>query len=171
MQRTRLFILAALWMACLTAQAQWQWLDKDGRKVFSDRPPPADIPVTSILKQPGKSALKASAPSVSASAPQSGGSAPAPAADGLKLGTQDKELMDKKKKADAEALEKAKARTDAIAKAKADNCEKAKANQALMDSGVRVAITDDKGERNVLDDAGRAAQVKRNRSLIEANCN
>ena len=170
MQRIRPFILAALWMTCLTAQAQWQWLDKDGRKVFSDRPPSTDIPVTSILKQPGKSAAKAPAPSVSASAPQSGGSAPAPAADGLKLGTQDKELVEKKKKAEAEALAKDKARTDAIAKAKADLCETAKANQALIDSGVRVAITDDKGAREVLDDAGRATQIKRNHSLIAANC-
>ncbi|MES2052695.1 MAG: DUF4124 domain-containing protein, partial [Pseudomonadota bacterium] len=27
----------------LTALAQWQWLDKDGRKVFSDRSPPAEV--------------------------------------------------------------------------------------------------------------------------------
>ena len=33
--------------------AQWQWIDKDGRKVFSDRPPPADVPDKNILSQPG----------------------------------------------------------------------------------------------------------------------
>jgi len=35
---------------------------------------------------------------------------------------------------------------------------------------VRVAITNTKGEREILDDAGRAQEVKRNRSLIAANC-
>ena len=33
--------------------AQWLWLDKDGKKVFSDRPPPSDIASNRILKQPG----------------------------------------------------------------------------------------------------------------------
>jgi hypothetical protein len=38
---------------CSTAMAQWQWLDKDGRKVFSDRAPPPDVMEKDILKRPG----------------------------------------------------------------------------------------------------------------------
>jgi len=170
MQRFRTLILAALWLVSLTAQAQWQWLDKDGRKVFSDRAPPLDIPAKDILKRPGKSAAVAPAVPAAAAAPRSSASTPVPAADGLLLGSQDKELAERKKKADAEAAAKLKAEADAVAKVKADNCTQAKASQALMDSGVRVAITNTKGEREILDDAGRAQEVKRNRSLIAANC-
>jgi hypothetical protein len=36
----------------VTALAQWQWIDKDGRKVYSDRSPPSDIPEKNILKMP-----------------------------------------------------------------------------------------------------------------------
>lgn len=170
MQRYRTFIVAALWMVSLAAQAQWQWLDKDGRKVFSDRPPPPDIPAASVLKQPRRSAAAVAPPAASAPAiPASAASAAAPAA-GLQLGGQDKELAERKKKADADAAAKLKAEADAVAKVKANNCAMAKASQALMDSGVRVAITNAKGEREILDDAGRATEIKRNRSLIAANC-
>ncbi|WP_216088085.1 DUF4124 domain-containing protein, partial [Shigella flexneri] len=39
-----------------------QWVDKDGRKVFSDRPPPVDVPAKNILKQPGGSLQPAPRP-------------------------------------------------------------------------------------------------------------
>ena len=41
-----------------------------------------------------------------------------------------------------------------------------------MDSGVRVSLsTNAKGEREVLDDAGRAAENKRIQLAIDASCN
>lgn len=172
----RTFIVATLWLLSLTAQAQWQWLDKDGRKVFSDRPPPPDIPTRSILKQPGKSAIM-TAPSAAepakttASAPTAASSAAVPATGTLQLGTRDKELEAKKKKAEVEAATKVKAEADRVASVKATNCTKARENQATIDSGVRVSITNAKGEREILDDAGRDAQIKRNRAILEANCN
>ncbi|MBF9265764.1 DUF4124 domain-containing protein, partial [Paracidovorax cattleyae] len=49
----RLLVLACACSWALGASAQWQWIDKDGRKVFSDRPPPTDVPARNILKQPG----------------------------------------------------------------------------------------------------------------------
>ena len=53
MLQLRVFALCLACMLPLLAQAQWQWIDKDGRKVFSDRAPPSDIPDKNILKQPG----------------------------------------------------------------------------------------------------------------------
>src|SRR3954470_6805759 len=47
--------IALLVLACtlpLAAAAQWQWLDKDGRKVFSDKAPPPDIAPERVLKAP-----------------------------------------------------------------------------------------------------------------------
>jgi hypothetical protein len=48
-----LIVALAGWAFALSAAAQYQWVGKDGRKVFSDRPPPADILEKDILKQPG----------------------------------------------------------------------------------------------------------------------
>ncbi|MFX6884193.1 DUF4124 domain-containing protein, partial [Acinetobacter baumannii] len=66
------------------AAAQWQWIDKDGRKVFSDRPPPQEIPEKNILKQPGgtRAARPAAAPvpADAAAVPAPGTSAAATAA-------------------------------------------------------------------------------------------
>ena len=39
----------------LSALAQWQWIDKDGHKVFSDRSPPPEINEKDILKRPAGS--------------------------------------------------------------------------------------------------------------------
>ena len=47
--------LIAIGLLCFSASsmAQWQWVDRSGRKVFSDQPPPADISERNILKRPG----------------------------------------------------------------------------------------------------------------------
>jgi len=58
MKLTRPLFLAFVCMVPLLAAAQWQWIDKDGRKVFSDRPPPSDIAPNRILKQPGQRAVR-----------------------------------------------------------------------------------------------------------------
>lgn len=168
--------------ACLTgvsAFAQWQWLDKDGRKVFSDRAPTADIPEKSILKRPGGQAAKPAA-SIEAAANAEGAgpasvktaaSAPQVAASGLKLSGVDKELEQKKKQAaDAEAAKK-KAEEEKITKAKIENCARAKQAKATLESGVRIGRTNAKGEREVLDDAGRADETKRVKAIMDASCN
>ncbi|ARU06764.1 hypothetical protein CCO03_09710 [Comamonas serinivorans] len=50
----RPLMLASLCLVSAQAFAQWQWVGSDGRKVFSDRPPPADVPESRILKAPGE---------------------------------------------------------------------------------------------------------------------
>ena len=178
MKRIRLIVALGLCLACFGAQAQWQWLDKDGRRVFSDRAPPPEIPARNILKQPGGGTRSAPAPvavaPAGAQAPASAASA-APAGDGQGLGMPrlsgvDRELAERKKQAEVAALAKARADEERVLKAKADNCERAKANKALMDSGVRVSHTKADGERQILDDAGRAAELKRIQIVMETNC-
>ncbi|MBP8183230.1 MAG: DUF4124 domain-containing protein, partial [Rhodoferax sp.] len=54
-------ILLGTWMAslCFAASAQWQWVGKDGHKVFSDRAPPPEVQEKDILKRPGGKATAA----------------------------------------------------------------------------------------------------------------
>ena len=49
----RPMMLAGLCLVSAQAFAQWQWIGNDGRKVYSDRPPPSDIPAQNVLRQPG----------------------------------------------------------------------------------------------------------------------
>jgi hypothetical protein len=177
MQLFRIFVLAATGAFCLAAHAQWQWVDNAGRKVFSDQPPPFDIPAKNILKQPRKAAALAApaAPGAPAAAAPAGASAASAAslaasAAAPPLSKDDKELLAKKKKAESETAARVKEEADKQARNKATNCENAKANQALLDSGVRIAVTNAKGEREYFDDAARATEQRRVRAAMDANC-
>ncbi|MBX3652792.1 MAG: DUF4124 domain-containing protein [Ramlibacter sp.] len=149
----------ALWLP-LIASAQWIWIDKDGKKVFSDRPPPAEIPAKSVLKQPdAKSARQAI---------DEGKAQPVAAAP--KMSGKDKDLMEKKKKLEAAEAEKKAAEDEKIAKAKADNCARATQAKVTYESGVRVAKTNEKGERIILDDSAKDAEIVRIKEIIAQNC-
>lgn len=164
----RPLLLAGLLLASLSAVAQYQWIDKDGRRVFSDRAPPADIPVKNILSQPRGGAALAAAPAAAeaampaASATATAGKAPARGVD--------KALDDKKKQAEAADAAKQKADEARQAAARADNCKRAQGAKATLDSGMRMARVNAKGEREVLDDAQRAAELKRVNEIIAASC-
>jgi hypothetical protein len=160
MLRTAFVLLACL--AVTGAFAQWQWIDKDGRKVFSDQAPPPDVPANKIVKRPGN--RPAEPEPVAAAAPQ------AAAASAPKVSGKDKELEEKKKQAAAAEAEKKKAQEEELAKARAENCERAKSAKATMDSGVRIAVTNSKGEREIMDDAARAAESKRIEGVIARDC-
>lgn len=170
-----LLVVAVAWLACSAAQAQWQWTDKDGRKVFSDRAPPSDVPAKNILRQPGMSTRASevpanAAPTRAASAPELLAGQSASGVDTPKLSGVDKELADKKKLAEAAMAAKTKAEEERVAKARVENCDRAKSNKAVMDSGVRVSQTDAKGERIVMDDAARTAELKRIQTAVATNC-
>ncbi len=160
-------VLGVVWAASLSAMAQWQWVDKDGRKVYSDRPPPADVPEKNILKQPGYRGGAAPAP---AAGPASAAAAPASAAIPRSAG-KDKELEEKKKQAEQQEAAARKAEEEKFQKTRADNCARARQAKAGFDSGARIATTSKTGERIILDDEARAAEVKRLQDVIRSECN
>jgi hypothetical protein len=157
------------------AIAQWQWIDKDGRKVFSDQSPPADIPAKNILRQPGGKPVQAAAEPVAAasaaapSAAAASGSA-ATAAATPKLSGKDKELEAKKKAAEAAEANKKKAQEEEVAKGRADNCARAKVSKDTFNTGVRVSRVNDKGEREFMDENARVAEMKRLDMVIARDC-
>jgi len=161
----------------IAAAAQWQWLDKDGRKVFSDQAPPADIPAKNILKQPAGRATAApqpagaTAPADAADAAKTA-AAPAarPAASAPRLSGKDKELEEKKKQAEAAEAARKAAEEDRLVKARAENCERAKRAKASLDSGIRISTTNAKGERDFMSDQARAAETKRVSEIIAKDC-
>lgn len=171
-------VLFGLTFAAVTAaHAQYQWIDKDGRRVFSDRPPPADVAPKNIVSQPRGStaAVVRPAPAAPANEPAAGEASvaakpAAPAASAAPGAGVDKALEEKKKQAEAAEAAKKKAEEQKIAAAKADNCKRAMNSKSSLDSGMRMARMNDKGEREVLDDAQRAAELKRVNAIIASDC-
>ena len=181
MNKLRPFLVALACLAPVLAAAQWQWIDKDGRKVFSDRPPPSDIPANKVLKQPSAAAPAAETATATGSATGAAGGAPAstaaatagaPAASGAvpKLSGTDKGLEDKKKQAEAAEAAKKKAEEEKFAMAKAENCQRAKQSKASLDSGQRLAKINEKGEKDFLSDQERASEGKRIETVIARDC-
>jgi len=158
----------------LSASAQWAWTDKDGRKIFSDRAPPAEVPDKSIFKRPGR----ASSPiaqdtnaTADAREPAAKASAPAlPGAMGAKVAGVDKELAERKKKEEQAQAALRKADEERLGKAKADNCQRAKQAQKELESGIRLSRINSQGEREVMDDAARAAEATRLQSIVNSDC-
>lgn len=167
MKLIQIFLMGAFCAVSMSAPAQWQWLDKDGHKVFSDRAPPPDVPEKNILKQPGNrgkaSGAGTASPAAPAAATQNGANAP-------KLSGVDKELEEKKKQAVQAQAAKRKAEEEKMASAKADSCTRAKQAKAGFDSGIRMSRTNAKGEREIMDDAARAEESKRIQSIIDSDC-
>lgn len=156
-------------LVCGAALAQWQWLDGTGRKVFSDTPPPVGTPDKSIIKRPGGVRSASAVAAISATSPTA--STPTAATTTTpKLSGRDDQLEAKKKQ--AEEAEQAKKRTEAekLAKARAENCDRAKRAKVTLDSGIRIATTNAKGEREVMDDKARAAEGQRIQDTIRSDC-
>lgn len=167
-----LLTLACTW--ALGASAQWQWMDKDGRKVFSDRPPPIDVPQKNILKQPGVPGRSAQSVPYVAETPPAAAATPAASAasaPGLpQLSGKDAKLEEAKAKADAEEAAKKKSEADRVAKAKAENCARAHKSKEQLTSGGLIGTVNDKGERGYMDDKTREAEIKRADSVIASDC-
>lgn len=163
----RTFALALACTLPIVAAAQWQWLDKDGRKVFSDKSPPPDVPARNILRQPGMRAAMTPEAAVASAAPAAKVAAPAVAASGA---GRDKELEARRKQAEAAEAEKKKAKEAEMQAQRDDNCTRARQAKANFDSGARISRVNDKGEREIMDDNQRAAEVKQLEMVIGRDC-
>lgn len=163
-----LLALMALSFSSLSV-AQWQWVDKDGRKIFSDRAPPPDVPEKSILKRPGKAVSAppnaADEAAGSADTEQPVANVPTP-----KVLAVDKALEAKKKQAAQAEADKRKAEQERVQAARAENCARAKQAKMTYESDVRIVRTNAEGQREVLDGAARAAELQRIERIIAQDC-
>jgi hypothetical protein len=171
-------VLAASFTA--PAEAQWRWRDASGRVTASDRPPPKEVPEKDILSRPAsaqrRGAVMTPVPEA-ASAPASGaaaGAAPlaplaasaaASGASGLQA-----EVEARKRRAEQEQAARAKAEEEKLAAQRAENCRRARGQVAALESGQRMARTNERGEREVLDDRGRAEELRAARAVIASDC-
>ena len=167
MKAARIALVALACSVPLLASAQWQWLDSSGRKVFSDKSPPPEIPANRILKKPGGRggrSVDVEQPAPVAAAATSA-AAPVPKPSG-----KDKALEEKKKQAEAAEAAKKKAEEEKLAAGRVENCNRAQTSKATLESGMRVSRVNTKGEREFVDDAQRAAEIKHLNEVIARDC-
>ena len=154
----------ALALAVPAAHAQWKWRDKSGQVNASDRPPPLDVPAKDILARPAPEVRRAlpepAAASAAASAATTANLAPA----------GDPQLEARRRAAEKEQASKAKADEERNKAQRDENCRRARGHVAALEGGQRIARTNEKGEREVLDDRGRADELRQARSVIAADC-
>ncbi|MDP1899235.1 MAG: DUF4124 domain-containing protein [Rubrivivax sp.] len=150
-------------MLAAPAHAQWKWRDKDGQVNASDRPPPKDVPDKDILGRPSPELRRTVAAAPAAAPAASVASAPAKTA-------LDREIEARKKKAEQELAAKAKADEERLAAQRSENCRRARGQLAALESGQRIARVNEKGEREVLDDQGRANELRQAREVIASDC-
>lgn len=137
-----------------TAQI-YEWRDTRGMLNYSDRPPPG---VAAKLVRPGNSAAAADdAGSGESGEPQT------PA-----WMERDRELRERR----AQTAE-ARARADEerrLAAAREADCKQARNQLLALESGQRISRFNERGERVILDDTARAAELARTRTWLDANC-
>ena len=147
------------------AQAQWRWRDANGQTHVSDLPPPRDTPEKNILQRPEAAAKRPAPTAANASAPASGPDAVTPAAQRV-----DPTLEARRKKTEQDQADRVRAEEQRNAAQRSENCQRARNHLAGLDSGVRLAHTNAKGEREILDDKARADESRRAKDIIASDC-
>ncbi|QHI96798.1 DUF4124 domain-containing protein [Xylophilus rhododendri] len=166
----RYLVMFTLACAAGAASAQYMWLDAAGRKVYSDRPPPIEVPERSILRKPrGPSTADPAPVAAPAPAPTAAATPGKPGAP-AKPGGKDSELEERRKQAEAADAAKRQAEEARNAAARADNCQRAQQSAATLNSGVRISQINAQGERSYMDEQTRAAEAQRAQSLIASEC-
>ncbi|MCX8004747.1 MAG: DUF4124 domain-containing protein [Burkholderiaceae bacterium] len=157
---------AAFALGCLLfaapALAQWAWRDENGRVVYSDRPPPANVRSDRILRQPSAPAVGTPAEEPRGDAKGDGKAAPKSLAE--------RELEFRKRQQERAEAEKKQAETQAREEARARECERMRGYLRALEDGERIARTDAKGNREFLDDAQRASEITRVREALARSC-
>lgn len=157
-------ILLFLAFACATgaAQAQIKCWNEGGKRVCGDAPP-AGARVTT-LKSPAS-------PVEAAPAAKDGAKDGAKAAKRGPLTPAEQEQEFRKRQAESRKLAEKSAAEQRDAEAKRDNCERAKAALRDLGGGQRIARTDAKGERYILDEAQVAQEAAKARQDVQDSCN
>lgn len=162
--------VSAAALACSTpASAQWAWRDAAGKMVYSDQPPPTSVPAANIVRQPAARSVarRPAAAETPAEVPATG---KAPAASAGMPSLADREIESRRRQQQVAEAEKKAADEEALQRQKAENCERLRAYQRALEGGYRISRVNAAGEKEILGDAQRAAELERTQAQIEQNC-
>ena len=147
-------------LAAPLAHAQYSWIDDNGTRVFSDRPPPPNTPANRILKSPRPSLPPPDTQAPPAAPAAAGTSTPATAA-AAPPSLADRDADFRKRQAQRQADEQ-KSQQDAARRAdNQERCQSIRQEQAQLASGARISQVGSTGERGFLADEDRARRMAR----------
>jgi len=140
----------------ITATAEtYQWKDSSGRTVVSDTPPPGSARESTRV--------------IGGKAPASSSPTTAKAAEAPKSFAE-KDMDFKRRQQESSEKSEKEAKDKAAAADKRDNCDRAQKQVALLESGQRIAVADDKGERRIMEDTERQQEMERARRVVSESC-
>ncbi len=140
-------LLAALFLAPSAGAQIYQWKDENGKTVISDKPPVGYVRQQKTIDSDTQA----------------------------QSGQKQKSLADremefrKRQKESQESGDKAR-KEEASASEKRENCDNARRQLQALESGERIALRDDKGERYYMEDAQREQETAKARNFIESSC-
>ena len=144
----RIALALTLLLAATVVNAQiYQWKDENGKTVISDKPP--------IGKVSQQRKIESEAPATTTATSKT---------------AADRELEFRKRQKEAkEGAEKSSKEQSAISDQK-ENCASARQHLQALESGERIAMRDEKGERYFMEDAPRQQEIVKTRKTIESSC-
>ena len=144
----RLALVVALFLALPAGAQIYQWKDANGKTVMSDKPPVGQVRQQKTIESETQT---------------QGGQKQKTLAD------RDLEFR-KRQKESQESSEKAR-KEEASSAEKMENCANARRQLQVLESGERIALRDDKGERYFMDDAQREQDIAKARRFVDSSCN
>ncbi len=143
----RLVFSVAILIISIAANAQiYQWKDENGKTILSDKPPIGKVRIE----------RKTEPVSINEPSPQK-----TMAEREFDFRKRQKDLQDSEKKSKTEQ--------DANA-AREENCTTARRHLRVLESGERLAMRDDNGERYFMEDAQREQEIEKARQVIQSVC-
>lgn len=150
----KIFLLVLLLISASSFAGPSKWVDADGKVVYSDQSPPANVEATELRFTSGAVGEETAASGVPA-APKT-------------IAEREAELR-KRQQERKEAADKA-AREQADAQALMEDCRAVRKNLSMLQEGMRMIEVDDKGELVYLDDAQRQQRILKAQQDISTFC-
>jgi hypothetical protein len=172
----QLFVAIAVLLAAATVTAQvYKWVDKDGKVQYTDTPPPVDAKGTPKKVDTRPASGPAATPATPAAPAKAGpgkdvGKDAAKGAPAKPLTLEERNKESEKRRAEQADVEKKAAEQAKVDKANQERCKDATRYLRDLETGRAISTTDDSGERKILDDAARAAEVTRARNAMSESC-
>ena len=146
MKRSALIVAALLAAAAVHAQV-FEWKDESGKTHYSDMPPPGNARELRKIE----------------SAPPATGSPTQKTA-------ADRELEFRKRQKESQTNSEKASKEQTASTERKENCDNARRQLQLLESGERIALRDDKGERYYMDDAQREQEITKARQAMQSFC-
>ena len=140
-------IVAALFAATAVHAQVFEWKDESGKTHYSDMPPPGNARELRKIE-----------------------SAPPATGTPTQKTVADRELEFRKNLKESQEKSEKASKQQAAASERNENCDNLRRQLQLLESGERIALRDDKGERYFMDDAQRAQEIAKVRKDIQSVC-